>query len=209
MSNLFESEQIPELMVEEEIPEITPEGIYNSILETDENGYTPCTIVAMIEEISNAENIDNIEEIKEDDREIIESQTIDFCGVDMYTLDGEILNIILTFDSPKDAYLRDLKQMLDRYKNMASRFVEEENGSELPMFSLTFMPNIYGGRGLGYFAFPISYFKTINEKNEQTSIHLLFNLENVSFEKITLSEDEISEITASLMREEEAKKNYD
>lgn len=119
--------------------EITADDVNNEILATNEDGYCPCTIVAMIEALHDVHDGDDFDEITEDQREIVDDITIEYCDVDLYSIDGDLLNVILTFETPQDEYLKDLMEMLDTYRQMAEEHVDNKNVT-IPMFSLSFIP---------------------------------------------------------------------
>lgn len=198
-----------------QIPEITSDSIHEQIISQNEDGYSPCTIVAVLEEIVNVQGNESLEEIDDEHRHEVESAFVEYCKVDVFSLDGNLINVVLTFDSPTDAYLKDLFNMLNRYKRMTAHFGEqiadagENDLVTVPMFSLQFMPEIFEAHAVAMYSFPIAFFKTLDEDGRQCNLHLLFDAGNVYYSEINLSEEELSDITANVLREMQIKEDME
>ena len=185
--------------------EITADDVNNEILATNEDGYCPCTIVAMIEALHDVHDGDDFDEITEDQREIVDDITIEYCDVDLYSIDGDLLNVILTFETPQDEYLKDLMEMLDTYRQMAEEHVDNKNVT-IPMFSLSFIPEKYDGKVGATFSFPLSNFRTLDGNDQETQAHLIFNMENASYQQFDIDEDTMAEIEADVLRDIDQKR---
>lgn len=185
--------------------EITADDVNNEILATNEDGYCPCTIVAMIEALHDVHDGDDFDEITEDQREIVDDIIIEYCDVDLYSIDGDLLNVILTFETPQDEYLKDLMEMLDTYRQMAEEHVDNKNVT-IPMFSLSFIPEKYDGKVGATFSFPLSYFRTLDGNDQETQAHLIFNMENASYQQFDIDEDTMAEIEADVLRDIDQKR---
>ena len=185
--------------------EITADDINNEILATNEDGYCPCTIVAMIEALHDVHDGDDFDKITEDQREIVDDITIEYCDVDLYSIDGDLLNVILTFETPQDEYLKDLMEMLDTYRQMAEEHIDNKNIT-IPMFSLSFIPEKYDGKVGATFSFPLSCFRTLDGNDQETQAHLIFNMENASYQQFDIDEDTMAEIEADVLRDIDQKR---
>ena len=169
------------------------------------NCYCPCTIVAMIEALHDVHDGDDFDEITEDQREIVDDITIEYCTADIYSIDGDLLNVILTFETPQDEYLKDLMEMLDTYRQMAEKHIDNKNIT-IPMFSLSFIPEKYDGEVGATFSFPLSYFRTLDGNDQETQAHLIFNMENASYQQFDIDEDTMAEIEADVLRDIDQKR---
>ena len=181
----------------------TAEDIHEQLLAHDEDGYCPCVIVANIEKIRNVTEDTEFDKIPDEDRFLVDDLALEFCSADTYTLDGEIINLILEFDSPQDAYLRELYQFMKKYRVMSEHYQTDPDDNEIPMLTISFMPKKYKGHAILIFAFPISYFETLSENGEKTRINLLFHAENVEYRCIKLDKETEIELHAELQREME------
>lgn len=185
--------------------EITADDVNNEILATNEDGYCPCTIVAMIEALHDVHDEDDFDEITEDQREIVDDITIECCTADIYSIDGDLLNVILTFETPQDEYLKDLMEMLNTYRQMAEEHIDNKNIT-IPMFSLNFIPEKYDGKVGATFSFLLSYFRTLDGNDQETQAHLIFNMENASYQQFDIDEDTMAEIEADVLRDIDQKR---
>lgn len=179
--------------------DFTAEDIQNEILSRNENGYCPCTVIATLENIHNATQ--NMNGIRDEDREEIETQVLDYCSADIMEFDEEILSLILQFDTPQDAYMMDLLRILDRYRHMQ----EHRGEDEAPLFSVSFVPNKYEGQAIAVFSFPAAYFRTLDSDGQKTQVHFLFRNEDVLYQHLHIDDDTMTQIKADAMRE--AKEN--
>lgn len=204
---LYPQEQAPAPAPIQETPkkqeEITAEAILNEVIGTDEQGYSPCIILAAIEMLHNvSENISSVIEIPEEDRETVEDMELQFCSVELFSLDNDLINVVLKFDTPKDSYKTDLLLLLDKYKEM---FENTENiegePATIPMFSIAFAPSKFGGQAAAVMSFPVSYAKVLDENDEATCIQMMFHSENVDYQLLDVSEDEMTDLRAEVLRE--------
>ena len=182
------------------IEDITADDINNEIMSQNEDGYTPCTIVAMMEKLHNVSETDDFDLIADEDREIVDTRTIQYCSADMYSFDGNILNIVLKFDTPQDGYLKDLMDMYDEYKKLAVNYVDNKD-SIIPMFSVTFLPEKYEGKAGATFSFPLTCFRVLDGDDKETCAHLLFNYDNADYETYDIDDNTMAELEADVLRE--------
>lgn len=200
----------PKTNNEEREEVITAENIFNEVTSVDESGHAPCVIMATIEQLHDVNEKMEVVDIPEENRELLEDLELKFCKVSLSTLDNAIINVVLQFDSPEDAYKKDLLEMLDRYKSIMEDVTRDESGNmSLPMFSIAFAPDRYAGRAALVFSFPITYFKTLDEEDQATCIQLMFYADNMNYQLLSISDDDLADFEAELMREAEEKERLD
>lgn len=212
VSLLFDMPKVPEFDFaddtnenKEYTGEISGETILDAILDLDDNNHTKSIIIAAIEKLHNVDDGVDLSEVPDEDHEYIDDITIEDCSVDMYTLDGIIFNLVLKFDNPKNAYLKELNELCNRYRAMQEDMATNPNADPtiVPMFSLTFMPYKFDGKGAMVATFPIGYFRVLNDDGVNCSFFLQFWANNVSFTKIDIDEETKSEMVADVLREVE------
>jgi hypothetical protein len=200
----------PETKKDESEQEITAETILDEILAKNEDGYTPTAIIALIENIHNSGD-KTLAEVADEDHEYVREMSIEYCSMDMYALTDDITNVIFRFDSEKDAYLRELNDLLEQYRIMSQKASEQmDAGKEnvpIPVFSLSFVPFKFNGEALATFVHPIAYFRTLDSNGINCQMQILFNPDDISFDRVEIGEEERIEIEAEIQRENEAEDN--
>ncbi len=193
---------------EEETPEVTPDLILKYLTETDENGHSQAVIVASLERLHNVTEGKLLEDIPEDDREYVDDMVIEGAAIDIYSLDGQLYNLILKFDTVKDAYLKEINEMCNRYRDMQeSMSINDVPNTELAYMSITLMPNQLQGYGALSLSFPIGYFRVLDDNGVNASMLLQFTNENVQFQALEMDSETRSELVADVMREMEEGKD--
>ena len=182
--------------------EITPDNIVTALQVLDENGHCPGVIVADISRLHNVTENMTLEDISEENREYVDQIVVENAAFDIYSLDGNLFNLILRFDSAKDAYMKELNEFMNRYRVMQEQ-VALTGANVVPMFSLTLMPNIMNGQGVMSATFPIAYFRVLDDNGENCSFLIQFNVGNIQFSKLEIDDETKAEITADAMREAE------
>lgn len=191
------------------IGELTAEEIFKEIHYINDDGYSADSIIATTEKLYNVEE-KGFENLEADDREIVQTVAPEYCVVELYALTDNVWITSLTFDTEGDAFLTDMMDQLNRYKSM----VMHERGkamqnpeykpSAIPSYSISFIPYTLGGFGVATFSDPIDYYKTL-EDDGKCGIHILFSNETVNFEQVSLTEDELVDVQADVIREEQEK----
>ena len=212
MSEIMNEQAVPipepvKKEMEEEI-NITADTITEEIIGVGDDGYSRSDIIMLIEKIHNV--LKNPENITEDDHEYVKQIDVEYCKVDIFSINDSTINLILKFDTPEDAFLRELIDALDYYRNLIERTNEESYKNDnvpIPVLTFTFAPYKFKGLGLATFGSPLTYFRTLDENNNNCCLHLLFEDENVQFEKVEISDDDLARLRADAMREEEAKES--
>lgn len=194
-----------------EMPKLTAEEIFKQILLKNEDGYTASYIVSSVEKIHGLIQ-KGMENITTDDEELVAQVEPEFCVVELYSLTDDVWVVSLIFDSQNDAYLLDLVASLDKYREMLMN--ERMKGMEkedyvpkaVPVYKISFFPYSLGGLAVGTFSDPIDYYRTLEDDNK-CGLHILFSNDTMDFEQIEVTEDEIADIQADVIREENEKDN--
>ena len=205
----FPQKDVPEPTTEDEetaeAPEITADTILEGILRLNKEGHSECVIMATLERLHNIHEGESIEELSEDDREQIDSMAVEGAVVDIYSLDGHLFNLVLSFDSVKDAYLLELNQILNRYRSMQESIASADNvpDTDAAMFTMSLMPESLNGFGAMTLTFPAAYFRILDDNGVNASMLIQFYADNIQFQLIDMDEELKSELTADVMREME------
>ncbi len=181
--------------------EISPDVIFTSLLKLKENGYTDAIILVTLERLHHVTENTTLDSISEDDRELVDQIEIENTVFDMYTLDGNLVNVTYRFDTVKDAFMKDLNEILNRYKNMQEQIAESDATDTVAMITFTLVPNALDGQGVLTMRFPMAFFRVLDDNGVNATMLVQFNYNNLEFLKIDIDEDTKSEITADVMRE--------
>lgn len=193
-----------------QMDDIKAEDIFDAITSRNVEGYSACAIVSAIEKVHT--DIKPTKEEPQKNREVVQTVSPEYCNVDIYALNDDIWIVALTFDSKDDAYLVELRDEMDRFKAMVME--ERTRGMKIPgyvpkavpMYTLTFVPYKFGGFAVGSFGDPIDYYE-VETGDGKYGMHILFSPDSMNFEQIEMSKDELTDIQAEVMREEEEKQN--
>ena len=166
----------------------------------DENGHAPAGIYVSLERLTGVTEEMNIEDLTEDQREIVEDIVIHECSIDFFALNTEIANLVFTFDSPKDAYLHEFNALLNRYRIMQEKLGTEPENDVLPMLTIAIAPDELLGRCIMLAAFPLAFFRTLDDTGMNASLHTMFYMNNIQFSKIEITEEEQRDAIADVMR---------
>lgn len=214
MSDLFETKELEEINIptpefayeeeEKEDLEFNSEDILQLILSLDEDGHSPSFITASLERLVDVKEGMTLADVPPENREYVDQMQIEYCAVDVDTLDGELMQVILSFDTPNDAYLKELNEFMNRYKIMQHEFAASEDESTIPLMSLTFAPKDLKGFGLLQFTFPVMYVRCLNDAGTNAAMVMLFHMANMEFVKIDISDEDLAELKADVYREVES-----
>lgn len=166
----------------------------------DENGHAPAGIYVSLERLTGVTEEMNIEDLTEDQREIVEDIVIHECSIDFFALNTEIANLVFTFDSPKDAYLHEFNALLNRYRIMQEKLGTEPENDVLPMLTIAIAPDELLGRCVVLAAFPLAFFRTLDDTGMNASLHTMFYMNNIQFSKIEITEEDQRDAIADVMR---------
>lgn len=173
----------------------------------DESGHAPAGIYVSLERLTGVTDEMSIEDLTEDQREIVEDIVIHECSIDFFALNTEIANLVFTFDSPNDAYLHEFNALLNRYRIMQEKLGTEPENDVLPMLTIAIVPDALLGRCIMLAAFPLSFFRTLDDTGVNASLHTMFYMNNIQFSKIEITEEEQREAIADVMRDVNAGAN--
>ena len=183
--------------------EITPDSIIDALDQLNEDGYTDAVIVADLSRLHNVTKDTTLDNISEDDREYVDQIKIENAVFGMYSMDGNLFNVTLKFDTVKDAYMKDLNELLNRYRVMQEQIATSEETDTMAMFTLTLMPNKLNGLGVLNISFPVAYFRVLDDNGVNATLLMQFYVDNLEFMKLNIDEDTRAEISADVMREAE------
>ncbi len=184
---------------EEEMPTVTPDTILSGLTTLNSDGHSDAVIIATLERLHNVSDLTTIEDLSEEDREYVDEMVIEDAGVDLYSLDGQLFNLILKFDTVKDAYLKELNEICNRYRAMLEKSTDDND--IVPMLSLTLMPESLKGYGMLNLTFPVGFFRILDDNGVNASMLIQFMAENVQFQALDIDEETKSNLTADVMRE--------
>lgn len=184
--------------------EFEADDLINAMQMVDENGHSPSFIVASVDRLKNVSPDKLLDDYAGDDIDNVDQMSVENCAVNISTFDGDLVMLNLTFDTPKDAYMIELNNLLKRYQVLNETMAADDNTDEVPMFSLYVAPHMYKGMGVVRFSFPVFYTRCLNDNGMNTSVLLVFHLDQIGFEKINATEEEMAQLTADVMREMEA-----
>lgn len=190
-----------------ELFDFTGDDIIDLVCSTNKEGYSPAFISASIQKIHNVDENTMLEDVKEEDLEQVDDMVIENCKVDIFALNEKFINIRLEFDSVNDAYLRELNEILNRYRVMQEANLQDETSNTIPVFYLTFMPVALQGRGILKAVLPTAYFRTLNDNDINACMHFIFDIEGIEANQILLTEEEKINIEAEILREFENSAN--
>lgn len=179
------------------------EDIVSLITSVGEDGYAPASIYVSLERLKDIKDGMSIEDIGEDNREVVDDMLLKNCSVDFFSLNEEIANLVFTFDSAKDAYLHEFNAILNRYRIMQENQAIHPKEGSLPMLTISIVPNDLMGQCVVVAAFPLAFFRTLDDVGENASMHTMFYTENIQFSKIELTEEEQRDTVADVMRDME------
>lgn len=193
-----------------QMEDLKAEDIFDAIISTNDEGYAASAIISTIEKVHT--DIHPTPENPQANREVIQTVSPEYCVVSIYALNDNIWIVELVFDTKDDAYLVELRDQLSRYQTMVmavrQRVMRDHsyNPKDIPIYTLTFVPYKFGGFGVGSFGDPIDFYE-VDKENGKRGLHILFSPDSMSFEQIDMTKDELSDIQAEVMREDEEKQN--
>jgi len=176
--------------------EVTMESILDGILKTDEEGHAKSTIYMQLDRVNHVSEVESFYDIKEEDEEYVASQEVDDCSVDFWTLDGNILNVILKFDSKNSVGYTFTREILDRYRRLHTELINDDD--KMAKFSLIIVPESLGGRGVFVAYMPISYFAILDDNGQDVAFHLQFYSNNITAQEIEMTDSEKAELAAEV-----------
>lgn len=187
--------------------------LHNAIMERDEDsGQSTGLIKVCIEQLHNVTE-ETINDVKDEDCELIREMDLVNVFIDMYTRDilGQKWYLAITFDTPFSQEKKEFMDLVQTYMELCqTKATEQELGidSPIPMFSITMIPYSLNGEYYAHFAFPEKVEMIQDENGNERVAVLTFDFDNMDYAKNELSEDERSEIEASVLRDIEDREMY-
>lgn len=181
--------------------DITADTIMEKILEKDEDGFSPSIISVTLERFNNFTGDMNV---PDEDREYIDAVNVERAAVDVSTFDGELFNLFFDFESPKSVILRELNELLVRYRTMTEEFATNGITDKLAVITVMIAPRELNGMGMLKLTMPTLYTRVLSDSGENAAFLMQFRKEFIEFMQLDISEEEKLQMQAEAMRTLEA-----
>lgn len=181
--------------------DITADTIMEKILERDEDGFSPSVISVTLERFNNFTGDMNV---PDEDREYIDAVNVERAAVDVSTFDGELFNLFFDFESPKSVILRELNELLVRYRTMTEEFATNGITDKLAVITVMIAPRELNGMGMLKLTMPTLYTRVLSDSGENAAFLMQFRKEFIEFMQLDISEEEKLQMQAEAMRTLEA-----
>lgn len=190
-------------------PDITSDSIMELMSSRDENGHSPSEVFFTLERIKNVIPGKTYYEYADEDKEFIDSISVRDCAVEMYSLNGALINLNLIFDTPQSAYLADCIDILNRFRVAGEDLVVKGINDQGLVLTVTIAPDDMMGKGACVCTLPTMYTRCLADNGENTALFLQFFSQDVRFVCVEMTEEEEKEVTADALRMEAAASEYD
>ena len=181
--------------------DITADTIMEKILEKDEDGFSPSVISVTLERFNNFTGDMNV---PDEDREYIDAVNVERAAIDVSTFDGELFNLFFDFESPKSVILRELNELLVRYRTMTEEFATNGITDKLAVITVIIAPRELNGMGMLKLTMPTLYTRVLSDSGENAAFLMQFRKEFIEFMQLDISEEEKLQMQAEAMRTLEA-----
>ena len=181
--------------------DITADTIMEKILEKDEDGFSPSVISVTLERFNNFTGDMNV---PDEDREYIDAVNVERAAIDVSTFDGELFNLFFDFESPKSVILRELNELLVRYRTMTEEFATNGITDKLAVITVMIAPRELNGMGMLKLTMPTLYTRVLYDSGENAAFLMQFRKEFIEFMQLDISEEEKLQMQAEAMRTLEA-----
>ena len=181
--------------------DITADTIMEKILERDEDGFSPSVISVTLERFNNFTGDMNV---PDEDREYIDAVNVERAAIDVSTFDGELFNLFFDFESPKSVILRELNELLVRYRTMTEEFATNGITDKLAVITVMIAPRELNGMGMLKLTMPTLYTRVLSDSGENAAFLMQFRKEFIEFMQLDISEEEKLQMQAEAMRVLEA-----
>ena len=200
--NMEENVIVPEPgTISTEQEDITADTIMEKILEKDEDGFSPSVISVTLERFNNFTGDMNV---PDEDREYIDAVNVERAAIDVSTFDGELFNLFFDFESPKSVILRELNELLVRYRTMTEEFATNGITDKLAVITVMIAPRELNGMGMLKLTMPTLYTRVLSDSGENAAFLMQFRKEFIEFMQLDISEEEKLQMQAEAMRTLEA-----
>ena len=177
--------------------DITADTIMEKILERDEDGFSPSVISVTLERFNNFTGDMNV---PDEDREYIDAVNVERAAIDVSTFDGELFNLFFDFESPKSVILRELNELLVRYRTMTEEFATNGITDKLALITVMIAPRELNGMGMLKLTMPTLYTRVLSDSGENAAFLMQFRKEFIEFMQLDISEEEKLQMQAEAMR---------
>lgn len=177
--------------------DITADTIMEKILERDEDGFSPSVISVTLERFNNFTGDMNV---PDEDREYIDAVNVERAAIDVSTFDGELFNLFFDFESPKSVILRELNELLVRYRTMTEEFATNGITDKLAVITVMIAPRELNGMGMLKLTMPTLYTRVLSDSGENAAFLMQFRKEFIEFMQLDISEEEKLQMQAEAMR---------
>ena len=177
--------------------DITADIIMEKILEKDEDGFSPSVISVTLERFNNFTGDMNV---PDEDREYIDAVNVERAAIDVSTFDGELFNLFFDFESPKSVILRELNELLVRYRTMTEEFATNGITDKLAVITVMIAPRELNGMGMLKLTMPTLYTRVLSDSGENAAFLMQFRKEFIEFMQLDISEEEKLQMQAEAMR---------
>ena len=177
--------------------DITADTIMEKILEKDEDGFSPSVISVTLERFNNFTGDMNV---PDEDREYIDAVNVERAASDVSTFDGELFNLFFDFESPKSVILRELNELLVRYRTMTEEFATNGITDKLAVITVMIAPRELNGMGMLKLTMPTLYTRVLSDSGENAAFLMQFRKEFIEFMQLDISEEEKLQMQAEAMR---------
>lgn len=181
--------------------DVTADTIMEKILERDEDGFSPSVISVTLERFNNFTGDMNV---PDEDREYIDAVNVERAAIDVSTFDGELFNLFFDFESPKSVILRELNELLVRYRTMTEEFATNGITDKLAVITVMIAPRELNGMGMLKLTMPTLYTRVLSDSGENAAFLMQFRKEFIEFMQLDISEEEKLQMQAEAMRTLEA-----
>lgn len=191
--------------VEFKSEEIDADRLLEDILKLDKGGHANCQILFSMERLHNVKEGMSLDDVPDEDREWLDDLQVENAAIDVYSMDGEISCLNLVFDNDKDVYIREINDMMNRYRLAQEQLQTEETAkSDMIMLSVLLMPYETDYQAFLQFAFPFWWGRVVGATGQGNIMTLMFHNNNIDATQIDMTEDELNTVKADVMRDLES-----
>lgn len=184
---------------------IDADHLLTDILKQNEDGHANSQILFSMERLHDIENGMSLDDVPDENREWLCDLQVENAAIDVYSMDGEISCLNLIFDNDKDVYIREINDIMNRYRLAQEQLSEEETGkNDMIMLSVLLMPYSTDYQAFLQFAFPFWWGRVIGAAGQGNVMTLMFHNNNIEAVQIDMTEDELSTMQADVMRDMES-----
>ena len=182
--------------------DIDADRLLSDILKLDKDNHSNCQIMFLLERLHDIQDGMTLDDVPEEKKEWIEDMQIENAALDIFSLDGETSCLNFVFDTEKDIYIREINDIMNRYRIAQQQLQEDELGkNDLIMLSVLLMPYETEYQAFLQFAFPFWWGRVVGDTGKGNIMTLMFHNDNIDAIQIDMTEDELSTIKADVLRD--------